>query len=97
MGELCCIIHPIHRFKLSDWLKEGHMTWIIFDNVHAWKLIISLTLKEAITAAKFGTQQPTFQIFQFSIKTQNSIYGVCKTNIDCSFIWEMVENCFFPW
>ena len=20
------IIHPIHRFKSSDWLKEGHMT-----------------------------------------------------------------------
>ena len=33
------IIHPIHRFKSSDWLKEGHMTWIIFDNVHVWKLI----------------------------------------------------------
>ena len=28
------IIHPIHSFKLSDWLKEGRMTWIIFDNVH---------------------------------------------------------------
>ena len=33
------IIHRIHRFKSSDWLKEGHMTWIIFDNVHVWKLI----------------------------------------------------------
>ena len=32
-------IHPIHRFKSSDWLKEGHMTWIIFNNVHVWKLI----------------------------------------------------------
>ena len=32
-------IHPIHRFKSSHWLKEGHMTWIIFDNVHVWKLI----------------------------------------------------------
>ena len=32
-------IHPIHRFKSSDWLKEGHTTWIIFDNVHIWKLI----------------------------------------------------------
>ena len=31
--------HPIHRFKSPDWLKEGHMTWIIFDNVHVWKLI----------------------------------------------------------
>ena len=56
------IIHHIHRFKSSDWLKKGHMTWIIFDNVHVWKLIhvlfftISLTLKEAVTAAEFGTR-----------------------------------------
>ena len=55
-------IHPIHRFTSSDWIKEGHMTWIIFDNVHVWKLIhvlfftISLTLEEAVTAAEFGTQ-----------------------------------------
>ena len=56
-------MHPIHRFKSSDLLKEGHMTWIIFDNVHDWKLIhvcyflfISLTLEEAVTAAEFGTQ-----------------------------------------
>ena len=25
--------------KSSDWFKEGHTTWIIFDNVHVWKLI----------------------------------------------------------
>ena len=34
------------------------MTWIIFDNVHVWKLLgvifISLTLEEAQTAAEFG-------------------------------------------
>ena len=58
------VIHPIHRFKSSDWLKEGHMTWIISDSVHAWKLIhivlfllySSLTLEEAVTAAQFGTR-----------------------------------------
>ena len=33
------VIHTIHRFKSSDWLKEGHLKWIIFDNVHIWKLI----------------------------------------------------------
>ena len=27
------LIHPIHLFKSSHWLKEGHMTWISFDNV----------------------------------------------------------------
>ena len=26
------IIHPIRRFKSSDWLREGHMTWTVFDN-----------------------------------------------------------------
>ena len=48
------------------------MTWIIFDNVHVWKLIhnvlfftISLTLEEAVTAAEFGTRQPIFQILRF--------------------------------
>ena len=47
---------------LSDWLKEGHMTWISFDIVHVSKLnpcvlafTISLTLREAVTAAEFGT------------------------------------------
>ena len=60
--QLGLFIQLIHRFKLSDWLKEGHMTWISFDNVHGRKLIhvcyrlyYSLTLGEAITAAKFRT------------------------------------------
>ena len=35
----CPIIHPIHRFKMSDLLKEGHMMLIIFNSVHVWKLI----------------------------------------------------------
>ena len=33
---------PSEKFSCyapADWLKEGHMTWIIFDNVHVWKLI----------------------------------------------------------
>ena len=52
----------MHRFKSSDWLKKGHMTWISFHNVHVRKLIhvcqfftISLTLGESVTAAVFGT------------------------------------------
>ena len=39
------------------------MIWIIFDNVHVWKLIhvcyfllFLLILQEAVTAAEFGTQ-----------------------------------------
>ena len=48
------VIHPIHRFKSPDWLKEGHMTWISFDNVHVRKLIhVCYTLSEA-TLSKYG-------------------------------------------
>ena len=57
------VIHPLHRFKSSDWLKEGHMTWIIFQQCSCLEtspcvlfFTISLTLKEAITAAKFGAR-----------------------------------------
>ena len=39
IGIIVYVIHPIHRFESSDWLKEGHMTWISFDNVHVRKLI----------------------------------------------------------
>ena len=59
------IYTPHYRFKLSDWLKEGHMTWIIFDNVHVWKLIQAICVnfyyfpdskkQLAVTAAEFGT------------------------------------------
>ena len=38
-GHIIRFIHPIHRFKSSDWFEKGHMTWIIFDNDHVWKLI----------------------------------------------------------
>ena len=61
-------IHPIHTFKLSDWLKVGHMTLISSDNVHVWKLIhvlvftISPTLEEAVTAAEFGTLKIQYRL-----------------------------------
>ena len=54
------IIHSIHRFKSSDWLKDGHMTWAIFDNVNVWKLIhecyFLLFVQEAVTVAELGTR-----------------------------------------
>ena len=37
--EVKFIVHPIHRFKASDWLKDGLMTWISFGNAHVGKLI----------------------------------------------------------
>ena len=51
------IIHPIHRFKSSDWLKKkDHLTWIIFNDVHVCYpcvlfFTISLTLKETVIVA----------------------------------------------
>ena len=35
------IIHPTHRRKSSHLLTEGHMTWIILDNVH-WSMCVSV-------------------------------------------------------
>ena len=37
--DLSMFIHLIHKLKLPDWLKKHHMTWIIFNNVHVWKLM----------------------------------------------------------
>ena len=54
-----CIIHPIHIFKLSDWLNESHITWVIFSSVHILQypnvviFTISLFLEEAVTIAEF--------------------------------------------
>ena len=44
VGDIRYVIHPIHRYKssdwsTSDWSKQCHMTWISFGNVHVWKLI----------------------------------------------------------
>ena len=33
LEDTSMVIHAIHRFKMSGWSKEGHMTWIIFDSV----------------------------------------------------------------
>ena len=48
-------------------------------------LTISPALKEAVTAAEFGT-------FAVRYRLKKSMNCVYKTNIDCSFIREMVEN-----
>ena len=94
------IIHTIHRLrpKLSDWLKEGHMTWIIFDNVHVWKLThvcyfllfhwLSMKLKQLQNLEL----DSLLSRFYGSVRTKKSMNGVYKTNIDCSFIQEMVGN-----
>ena len=46
---------------------------------------ISLSLKEAVTSAEFGT-------FTVRYGLKQSMNVVYKTNIDCSFIRGMVEN-----
>ena len=92
------IIHPIHTFKSSNWLKEDHMTWIIFDNVHVWKLIHVCYLLLFPWLSKKLSQLPNLELnsllsrFYSSVRTKKSMNGVYKTNIDCFFIWGMVEN-----
>ena len=57
----------------SDWLQQGHLTYIQYfqqflclkTNPCVLVLTISLTLKEAPTAAEFGTLSTSFQIVQF--------------------------------
>ena len=91
------IIHRIHRFKSSDWLKEGHMTWIIFDNVHVWKLIRVLFFYY-FPDSRSLSQLPNLELdsllsrFYGSVQPKQSMNGVYKTNIDCSFIRGMVGN-----
>ena len=88
------IIHPIHRFKSCDWLKEGHMTWIIFDNVRVWKLIHVCYCLLFPWFSKKLSQLPNWELgsllsrFYDSVRTKKSMNGVYKTNIDCSFMGE---------
>ena len=92
------IIHPIDRSKSSYWLKEGHMTWFVFDNVHAWKLIHECYFLLFPCLSKKLSQLPNLELdsllsrFNGSVRTKKSVNGVCKTNVDCSFIQGMVEN-----
>ena len=99
--HIALIIHPVHRFKSSDWIKEGHMPWIIFDNVHFWKLIHVCYFLLFPWLSKKLSQLPNLELnsllsrFYNSVRTKKSMSmmnGVYKTNIDCSFIPGMVEN-----
>ena len=89
---------PIHKLKSSDWLKEGHMTWIIFDNVHVWKLIHVYYSLLFPWLSKKLSQLPNLELdsllsrFYGSVQAKKSMYGVYKTNFDLSFIRGMVEN-----
>ena len=93
------IIHLIRRFKSSDWLKEGHMTWIIFDNVHVWKLIHVCYLffyfpdsQRRCHSCRIWNSIAYFPDFTIWYRLKKSMYGVYKTNIDCSLIRGMVES-----
>ena len=75
------------------------MTWIIFDNVHVWKLIhVYHFLLQIPWLSKKLSQLPNLELdsllsrFYGSVRTKKSMNGVYKTNIDCSFIRGMVEN-----
>ena len=77
--DLWHVIHPIHRFQSSDWLKEGHMTWIIFDNVHVWKLIHVCYFLPFPWLSKKSSQLPNLEldsllsIFYGSVRTKKSM------------------------
>ena len=91
MTETFIITHPIHRLKSSDWLKEGHMILIIFNNIHVWKLIHVCFFYYFPDSKKKLSQLPNLELhsllsrFYGSVWTKESMNGVYKTNIDCSF------------
>ena len=74
------------------------MTWIIFDNVHVWKLIHVCYLcvyyfsdsRRSCHSCRIWNSIAYFP--DFTVGTDEKIYEwVYKTNIDCSFIRGMVE------
>ena len=96
---LVFIIHPIHRFKSFDWLKESHMTWIIFrqcsclqTNPCVLVFTISLTLRRSCHSCRIWNSIAYFPDFTIRYGLKKSMNGVYKTNIDCSSIRGMVEN-----
>ena len=74
MGRLFDVIHPIHRCKSSDWLK-GHMTWIIFDNVHVWKLIHVCYFLLFPGLSKKLSQLPSLELDSLLTRFYGSVFG----------------------
>ena len=93
-------IYPIHGFKSSDWLKEGHMTWIIFDIVHVWKLSMCVSFYyfpdslRSCHSCQIWNAIALFPDFTFWYALKKSMNVVYKTSIDCSIIRGKVENYF---
>ena len=56
---LSTVIHHIHRLRLSDWSKQGHMTWKL---IHVLVFTIPPALKEEVTAAEFGTSTVRYRL-----------------------------------
>ena len=55
--------------------------------------VTSLTLEDAFIAAEFRTRTiDYFPDFSALYGLKKSMNGEYKTNVDCSFIWAMVEN-----
>ena len=52
----------------------------------------SLTLEEAVTAAKYWNLIAYFPDLKFRYGLKKSMHGVYKPSIDCPFIRGMVEN-----
>ena len=94
--QILLIIHHIHRFKSSDWLKEGHMTWIIFDNVHVWKLIHCVSFyyfpdsRRSCHSCQIWNSL-AYSDFTGSVRAKKSMMG-CIKQILAALLFRMVEN-----
>ena len=84
-------------FFVYIWLKEGHMTWIILDNVHVWKrihvcfLLLLPWLSKKLSQLPIWNSTAYFHILRFGTDLKN-MDRVHKTNIDFSFIRGMVKK-----
>ena len=89
--QWCCIfwllsiIHTIHRFKSFDWLKESHMTWIIFrqcsclqTNPCVLVFTISLTLRRSCHSCRIWNSIAYFPDFTIRYGLKNLWMGCIK-------------------
>ena len=94
--HLDSINHPIHIFKLFDWVNEGQNDMDYFRQCSCLEInpcvlffIISLTLSKL-------SQLPNLELDNGSVRTKKSANGMHKTDNNCSFIREMVEKLLYP-
>ena len=79
---------------MSDFLKEGYMTWIFFiqcpclELIHVCYFLIFPRLSKKLLQLLNLKRNSLLSSFYSSVQAKKSMNGVYKTNIDHSFIWE---------